>query len=247
MDYQKYIKKTFVINLDRRPDRFEKFKEKFPLDMNLIERVSAIDGNNLDKLNLNLQRKTKLNEIACFLSHKKCLLKIIVDESLDDDDFFIIFEDDVCFSNKFINNFSFLIETMKTKEQISYFNKDYSWKTFVAFFGGRFNENFTPDNLTRNWVKINDGIKDVNLFVRRFKNLTGHHCFDRTTHFIMMNKHTAKIIYNDMKQQNLETLVPIDVYYQDIQKNIESIEIIECFPHLCYSPISNDSDIQFQK
>jgi GR25 family glycosyltransferase involved in LPS biosynthesis len=245
------IKKIFVINLDRRSDRFENFTKKLisPLNSSLIERVSAIDGRNLIKLNLNLKQK-KLNEIGCFLSHKKCLLKIICNQSINDDELFIVLEDDICFSQKYFSNyFNFLIETLNQKkiENISYFNKEYNLKYFIGYFGGRFNENFTPDHLTRNWIKLNDDTKEVNLFLRRFQNLTNHYCFDRTTHFIMMNKQTAKIIYDFMKTYNIEDLPPIDVFYQDIQKKLPQIEIVECFPHICYSPISKDSDIQYEK
>lgn len=241
------LSKIFVINLDRRNDRYEKFINNLPLPLekSMIERVSAIDGKNLFKLD-NLKSKN-LNEVGCFLSHKKCLLKIILNENILDNDLFIIFEDDVCFSkNYFTKYFKYLLQTLKEKnnEIITHFDKKYQLNHFIGYFGGRFNENFTPDHLTRNWIKINNEMKEVNLFLRRFQNLTNHHCFDRTTHFIMMNKLTAKLIFDHIKTYKIEDLPPIDVFYQDIQKKLSSIEIIECFPHICYSPISNDSDIQ---
>lgn len=239
------IKKIFVINLDRRPDRLETFYKNIPFDASLVERISAIDGNSL-RLNYP-KRLFKLNELGCLLSHKIALKKIIDDETIEENDFFIIFEDDVKFSDKFSKSFPFLFENLKNKKEIKFFNKKFSLNYFLVFFGGRFHKNFTPDNILVKWIKINEELRDVNLFLRRQKTFSGSHCFDRTTHFIMMNKKTASLIHNKMEEIDLNYAPPIDVFYQDIQKIIPEMNFIECFPHICYSPITEDSDIQYSK
>lgn len=67
-----YFDKIYCINLDRRTDRFENSSIEFSKNSLIVERFSAIDGNNL-------QETLTLNkwERACFMSHIEILKRII--------------------------------------------------------------------------------------------------------------------------------------------------------------------------
>jgi GR25 family glycosyltransferase involved in LPS biosynthesis len=96
--------KSFMINLDRRPDRLEKMNKQIqdnllPTD---IIRISAIDGLKL-KINPRLRSLCRKNNfqmrpgvIGCALSHIQLYQKLLEDTEVDG---YVIFEDDVI-SNK---------------------------------------------------------------------------------------------------------------------------------------------------
>lgn len=244
------FKKIFVINLDRRPDRYEKFLTRLPFSSDLIERISAVDGQTL-KTEFP-ERKKKYNELGCFFSHKNILEKIVNDESFVEEDYFMIFEDDVEFHSNFEKDFEHIFEKVKKTKEITFFGQQYKLDICLLFFGGRFTKHFIPDNLLRYWIKINKDYRYTNLYVRRFQTInTNKHCFDRTTHFIILKKKTAQLLLEQMKlidfHQNHHFTPPIDVFYQNIQSSIPELHFIECFPHFCYSSNTKDSDIQFEK
>jgi GR25 family glycosyltransferase involved in LPS biosynthesis/GT2 family glycosyltransferase len=126
--FQEKIKyKCFVINLDRRPDRYEKIKEQIqkkylPAD---ITKISACDGNKL-VINPRLRSFCRNNNfymrpgvIGCALSHLKLYQKLIN----DDVDGYVIFEDDVVSNDTFISRMkrAFTILENKTRPDIIFF------------------------------------------------------------------------------------------------------------------------------
>lgn len=97
----------FCINLDRRPDRMARFRERLPAPMSgLVERFRAVDGRELSltpeiqKLFENNDFKFRRNIIGCHLSHYNIWKAIAADEYPYDKT--VIFEDDVWFSKKFL-------------------------------------------------------------------------------------------------------------------------------------------------
>ena len=98
--------KTFVINLDRRPDRWEIFKKNATnsnIDFLKYERFSAIDGLKL-KTSDQLQRIFENNDydmrrgiVGVALSH----FQLYIDLIYSDEEAFLIFEDDVDFVEDF--------------------------------------------------------------------------------------------------------------------------------------------------
>lgn len=100
--------KSFLINLDRRPDRMEqieKQKAHLPADM---ERVSACDGTKLivnPRLRSLCRRKgnyfMRPGVIGCALSHLKLYDRLLHHEP-DDIDGYVVFEDDVTVDENFL-------------------------------------------------------------------------------------------------------------------------------------------------
>lgn len=103
--------RTFVINLDRRPDRWEKFqKQPEPTFLRYL-RVSAVDGNALVPTE-QLQQIFEGNDynmragmVGCAMSH----IKLYIDLLNSKEDVFCILEDDIQFCNDFQNQFIGLI------------------------------------------------------------------------------------------------------------------------------------------
>lgn len=90
--------KRYIINLDRSEDRLEHIKTTFEQAGLDYIRISAVDGRSLPEEEYqrltqirNWPKKLSHSEVACFLSHLKCLQLI----AEGDEPYGIIFEDDV--------------------------------------------------------------------------------------------------------------------------------------------------------
>jgi GR25 family glycosyltransferase involved in LPS biosynthesis/GTP:adenosylcobinamide-phosphate guanylyltransferase len=101
IDINKYFDKIYVLNLDRRMDRFESIKNKLEKLEIEFERFSAIDGNNIsdgeyDFSNFKQGKGMLENKyaLACLKSH----FKIIKDAKENNYKRILIFEDDVLIS-----------------------------------------------------------------------------------------------------------------------------------------------------
>lgn len=91
---------SFVINLDRSPERLAKMRAQFEKHDASFIRVNAIDGAKydgeyLDKSHCTISdRPLTKSEIACFLSHRLCWEKI----ASGTDNYAAVFEDDMILS-----------------------------------------------------------------------------------------------------------------------------------------------------
>ena len=108
---------AFVINLDRREDRFNNFVKRCPMR---TTRVSAVDGSNLKD-----GRGILPGELGCALSHMKVWTRV-VDEGLSHA---MIFEDDSMFSTSF---------DCCVKETLRCLPHNFH----LCYIGGRFDESF---------------------------------------------------------------------------------------------------------
>ena len=95
----------YVINLDRQPERLTHFYQQPGSE--IFQKVSAVDRKVLDIIGNKefffdvatftrmIPRGPTMGEIACTLSHIKCWQLIALDESIDEDEFCLIAEDDI--------------------------------------------------------------------------------------------------------------------------------------------------------
>ena len=96
INLEKYFDKIVCINLDRRPDRYERFKsemEKF--NIKNVQRFSAVDGNTITETNTALLK----GEVGILLSHLN-IIKNAKKEGLKN---ILIMEDDVFFTDEIKN------------------------------------------------------------------------------------------------------------------------------------------------
>ncbi|MGX2955861.1 glycosyltransferase family 25 protein [Ursidibacter arcticus] len=102
--------KSYVINLDRQPERLHSFYQnssaksflRLPaVDKKVLELIKPNFLFNLTKIENKINRPITLGEIACTLSHIKTWEYIAKDENIDDNSLVLIAEDDI----RLIENF----------------------------------------------------------------------------------------------------------------------------------------------
>lgn len=220
----------FVINLDRRPNRYEDFCNRFPFDKKIVKRFSAIDGNNLI-IPADMIIKNK-NAYACRLSHLEICRQFVSNKNLNDEDYILVFEDDSFFCDNFKTKF------IKILEHLHEVKKN---EPNVIYIGGRFEPNFIPEvpYLKNCFEKLVN-----NFYLKKRQTFMGCNDYDRdrTTHCLIYNKKAAERILkvHDYLNPNIE----IDTFLNWIYYNDEEINLIDAFPHLCYSPVNYETDIQ---
>jgi len=120
------IKKIYYINLDKRPDRNKHtLNEIKKLNINNVERITAIDGKSLDIMNISNDLITTEGKedaldntkglyyiftrgaIGCALSHLLIYNKVI--DELQDDEYALILEDDIYIDNDITNKLKYYI------------------------------------------------------------------------------------------------------------------------------------------
>lgn len=219
------IKHKYVINLDRRRDRYNEFCRHFPSNSNIITRYSAIDGNEIS----NEIRTINPYVVGCHRSHKN-ILEQFVKNSTKNDELLLVFEDDVFFSNTttFSNDFINIISSLK-QQNLS--------KPTLLYIGGRFTNDFLPRYLHKGWEKI-----DTNLYSKIHKKDIISAENDRTTNVLILNRILAEQILT--KTRDIPETQPIDQLYNSLHEYIHDIQVFDRFPHLCYSPANYKSDIQ---
>jgi len=222
------VKEIFVINLKRRPDRLQEFKQRYPLTQpfTLIE---AVDGNNLpyDKPPLStLSKSGQINPFAlgCTLSHYEVWKRVVENTEYKDEDVFITFEDDVFFVQDFENKFIQCLQPNITFDMLT--------------IGGRFRPNFVPhpNSLQILWDRITE-----NVFQYKSKDHQDGPNQDRTTHSLVWTKKFAKDFLKYLDEHLIETAV--DKLLTKFWKENNTL-LLEHFPHLCFSPPNYKTDIQ---
>lgn len=245
------ISKIYVINLDRRNDRYAEFLTKCPDELKpKIERVSAIDGRLLQHLSfkINNQYKTKQYDYsikircpvekqkainACYLSHMNVLEKISQDDTLNDNDFCMIFEDDFFFSDNFNDTLQKSIHHIQSIDK-------HTDKKFV-YISGRWNEHFTPSQYISAWKPAGQ-----NIYYRpKGGNKTRSYCYDRGLMGYCLTKAMAKKL---SCIDNSKYIAVDDLFVKYFQYKSEDDEICyEIFPHLGWSPLNYKSDINIKR
>ena len=132
-----YFGNVYVLNLDRRPDRFENIKNKLDLLNIKFERFSAIDGNNIsdDEYDFSgfIQGRGMLENkyaLACLRSH----IEIIKDAKIKGYKRILIFEDDVLIS-KDINIHLQKLRNIKDWKLLYLGSSQYNWNVeFIEDF-----------------------------------------------------------------------------------------------------------------
>lgn len=133
VNFKKYFDKIYVINLDKREDRFLKFKdelEKFGIEH--VERFSAIDGSTVTT-----NSKLLSGEIGVLMSHLE-IVKQAKEQNLEN---ILILEDDVFFTE----------EILKLDEYMNLVPNDWDF----IYFGGNHHYGPPPIILNDKIIKLN--------------------------------------------------------------------------------------------
>lgn len=228
--------RTFVINLDRRVDRYNIFLGRFAGFGFEHERFSGVDGlglrlgGGLEKiLNQKLLENPRNPKVqlpgllGCWLSHYYLWEKLSLDEGHD---FYVIFEDDVYFTGDFEDRFGDILDAVNNNFDIYY-------------LGGRYRESFMPRNLNV-WVPVRSG--DVTFYYSRDRSSLGHD-FDRGLFSYVVTKEGAKKLLKlfDYTLSNFKGIAAVDGW---INENRNSIHVCDVFPHVTWAKIGESSDIR---
>lgn len=218
--------KTFVINLDRRPDRWSQFQNLDDPKPLKYERFSAIDGSKL-KPTLQLQQIFDFNDynmrqgmVGCAMSHIKLYIQLLQDEETD---VYCILEDDLEFVPDFDSKLLFCAKELhKTKWDMFYLGH-HLWKQFID------NEVYSKSL----WPKVEQFDRAESL--RRSMGGTGGY---------MITKKGAERLLEFINRTGMTN--GIDTVQQ---KAADELNIFYAYPHLIYSECfrgdnSPDTDIQ---
>jgi len=246
-------KYNYVINLDRRPDRYSDFLEKIEKtdlfkNENFI-RFSAFDGANFKNelkrfdyenhplinnlKNISKTDKIKTGELGAFISHLEVLKAISINNNINEDDYVKVFEDDIFFNNDFIQNYNKLNVIFKEE------NKN---RNFI-YLGGRFTDSFDININNNDFYQKPPG----NDFIYKRKPIQNpgfNMQWDRINCSYMIKKSFSQQFYNIILKITEEKFMPIDTLYLMLHTHLDFYEF---YPHLFWSPLNYKSDIQTQE
>lgn len=221
----------YVINLDRRPERYEDFKKRLPFDNNLVKRVSAVDGlTNIIPKNLIIRNKFAY---ACRLSHLKIMKEIVNNENIKDEDFAFILEDDAFYVDDFNNKMANYINQIKKLDSKN--------DEILIYVGGRQEGFEIPNNVLNQLFEK----KDKNTYLKKrdiFATSGSDYFRDRGTFVLIYNKRACRSIIQIAEKSNQD--VEIDTFLNWIYTKNNKIKVYDLIPHLIYSPLNYLSDIQ---
>lgn len=215
-------KKTYVINLDRRPDRMRKISEKAPM---VFTRFSAVDGKNLVPTE-ELQRIFDGNDynmragmVGCALSH----LLLWKELAESDCDSYCILEDDIDFVPQFSQKLDHLYKNLP---------KDWD----MCYLGHHLWDKYKTEN-----------IYDKEAFpeVEKWDTVASLTFSKGGTGGYIISKRGAKNLLDFIENTGMTN--GIDTMQQ---KSADFLDVYYCRPHLiyseCYTP-NNPTDTDIQK
>jgi GR25 family glycosyltransferase involved in LPS biosynthesis len=219
------IHSTFVINLKRRSDRLESFKKRWNLPVNAVE---AVDCN---EHTFNSSSKLRNAERCCFESHMK-VWKLIADSDANDDDLFLIFEDDADFIFEDFNN--------PKHFNIQGILKAFRSRPALCYLGGRFNQYFNFVNKSLHF-KCVDNIYQHRTDAHKYHHLYPY-AFDRCLECYIVNKSCVKKLLDLLNNDSFN--MAVDTWINHLTTEIYKFDL---FPHLTFQNknIGYDSDIQY--
>lgn len=231
--------KTFVINLDRREDRYARFLRTFESFGLNHERFSGVDGKNLINLgNLSEFEKILLQKLSsnqrnpknqvpglfgCWLSHYYLWSKLTFDEF---NDFYVIFEDDVYITGDFEERY---------EQILSVLTPDFD----IYYLGGRYRESFLPKNMNK-WRTTRLG--EVYFYHSEDKKALDYD-HDRGLFSYVVTKSGARKMVNLLHEmlEGDSVIAAVDGW---VNENREKINVCDAFPHITWAKVGESSDIR---
>ena len=245
------LKYNYVINLIRRPDRWEQFlknKNKTILKEEKFIRFAAFDGfdyeNEIKRFGIEnhvifrFMKQIKLSVpkgvLGCLMSHLMLLQEIINNKDIEDNDYVGIYEDDIFYCDDFDKKYNEF-----KKINLSNYNVDF------IYLGGRFAKNFDcrySDDFNLMFEKTDNPnlIKRKQMIYRNFN-------WDRCTFSFVIRKSICKKLMEIIstlfvkKEGGIIKFEAIDYVYTCAFNKINMFDFI---PHLYYSPVNYNTDIQ---
>ena len=222
-----FYMKTFVVNLDRRPDRWETFQRHDEPKFLNYKRFSAIDGTKLESTSQlsqifdNNDYNMRKGMVGCAMSHIKLYIELLKDNEADG---YCILEDDIEFVPDFKDKLIFCIQELEKTNWDMFYLGHHLWKQFID------DEVFSKTL----WPKIEQ--------FDRFESL--RRSIGGTIGYII-NKKGAENLLNFINKTGMTN--GIDTVQQ---KSADELNVYYAYPHLVYSECyrgdnNPDTDIQY--
>ncbi|MEI6372039.1 MAG: glycosyltransferase family 25 protein, partial [Nostocales cyanobacterium ELA608] len=223
--------KTFVVNLDDRPDRWDNFEKNNGSDLKFLkyQRFSAVNGKKLvstcqlQQIFENNDYKMRRGMVGCFMSHVKLYCDLIYD---DDAEAYLILEDDIEITDNFEMKYNSLLRKL---------NKESNWS--FCFLGHHLRDLSVQDIYNdRTKLPTIDKINVYQSFIQSLGGTTGY----------LISKSGAKEFLDFLDKTGATN--GIDTC---IQKCANDLNVYYPKPHLIFSECCRnenqvvDSDIQF--
>jgi GR25 family glycosyltransferase involved in LPS biosynthesis len=221
------ILSLFVINLDRRPDRFNKIKEFKELNIFKMTRYSAVDGSKLISTP-QLQRIFDGNDynmrsgmVGCAMSHIDLCVRLLKDNNSD---IYCILEDDITLVDDYANKFISLIRK----------SVDIDWD--IIYLGHHMKKQYmSPEYHDSKTYPIIEKWSTSKSLTMSLGGTTGY----------LISKKGAKNLLDFIDKYGMTN--GIDTVQQ---KSADTLNVYYCKPHLVYSECWTgekqiDTDIQF--
>jgi GR25 family glycosyltransferase involved in LPS biosynthesis len=245
------LKYNYVINLTRRPDRWEQFlknKNQTILKEEKFIRFAAFDGfdyeNEIKRFGIEnhvifrFMKQIKLSVpkgvLGCLMSHLMLLQEIINNKDIEDNDYVGIYEDDIFYCDNFDKKYNEF-----KKINLSNYNVDF------IYLGGRFDKGFDcrySDDFNLMFEKTDN----LNL-IKRKQMIYRNFNWDRCTFSFVIRKSICKKLMEIIstlfvkKEVGIIKFEAIDYVYTCA---FNKINMFDFMPHLYYSPINYNTDIQ---
>lgn len=246
------IRRSWVINLDRREDRCIEFVERtnqHKLVFPNLERFPAIDGKALfDIVPLQLENDHLLaylkhmlteqrwthdwtqtdgefreGEIGVLLSHYAIYMKILDDTTLLDNEWFLIMEDDVFWNDNVVEEWKRVSTTLASRNDID-----------LVWIAGRNHPHYVPPD--KDCKDVYERITE-NLYLRHRMNPQERVGWFRQATAYLLTKRGVRQVVEHLHQRS--RIAPLD--HCLIEANVKQYD---WFPHLGYSPLNYKTDIQ---
>lgn len=219
--------KTFVVNLDKRPDRWETFQNHNEPKFLNYERFSAIDGtklkptSQLSQIFDNNDYNMREGMVGCAMSHVKLYIDLLKD---DESDAYCILEDDIDFIPDFEDKLIFCVNELQETNWDMFYLGHHLLKQFID------NEVYSKTL----WPKIEQ--------FDRYESL--RRSIGGTVGYII-NKKGAENLLNFIDKTGMTN--GIDTVQQ---KSADDLNVYYAYPHLIYSECyrgdnNTDTDIQY--
>ena len=242
---------NYVINLDRRTDRWQEFikiKNSTCLASEEFIRFSAFDGFNheseLKRFNvenhviLRFLQRIKLSVskgvFGCLMSHMLVLYEIMNNKNIKEDEYVGIYEEDFCYSSNFNKNYAQFKKIDLNSLGIEF-----------LYLGGRFGPDFDCTQADDFNIMF-DKTTNKNIYHRKhmvYRNFN----WDRGAFSFVIRKSICKklidiISSSFVKNENgIIRFEAVDYIYTSSQNKIKMYDYL---PHLFYSRVEFNSDIQ---
>lgn len=234
------LKVAYLINLDRRPDRWLEFNQSSTVLEIPIERFSAVDGHNLSKSEL----RTPSPVAACWMSHQEVAQKFLESEA----EYCLVLEDDLALTKDSISalnqlwkkNFhdfdllqiGFCVSNNQLSNRVSYNRQRHIVNILWRF-------KFLSAPLTQRLLKNIYGYKII--YLKKMNLPVAVNTFELGTHAYLISRRFAEMVVSF----NRPVYLPADLAMMEIVKTgeFQSFRLLQSLIDQSTSPssISNAS------